>query len=171
MSGVIVLGIGHTMRGDDAVGIAVVEKWAEENPHLGNHALVKIAYEPLPGLALLDHISGYDVAILVDAVLGGPGVSPGSLLYLTPEDLSGFTRGTGSAHGWGVAETLELGRTLKQADMPEKVIILGIGGKQVEIGEDMSPEVAQVVPQAVSTLEQLVQTALMESDINRNEVS
>lgn len=171
MKGVIVLGIGQLLRGDDAIGVTVVEEWADWYPEWSKHPLVATAFEPLPGLALLDHISGYTTAILVDAVLGGPGVDPGALLYLTPEDLDGFTRGIGSAHGWGVAETLKLGQALGMADLPEKIIILGIGGIQVEIGAPLSPEVAQVIPQAATTLDYLVQTALIESDIMLNEVS
>ncbi len=171
MKAVLVLGIGQTLRGDDAIGVKVVETWAKAYPEWAHHPLVDTAFEPLPGLALLDHIAGFEVAILVDAVLAGPGAAPGSLLHLTPDDLADFDRGAGSAHGWGVAETLKLGKTLGKAEMPNKVLILGIGGRQVEIGADLSPEVASAIPGAVAELHQLVQGALKESEITLKEVS
>ncbi|MBN2045634.1 MAG: hydrogenase maturation protease [Anaerolineales bacterium] len=160
MKRLIIIGIGQELRGDDAVGIAVVREWAVEYPKKLASPQIEVDFLPLPGLALLDHISGFETAILVDAVLGGPGVRPGSLLNLSPEDLVSFTRGTGSAHGWGVAESLRLGRTLKQEDLPEKIIILGIGGKQVDLGAKISPEVAEAIPEAVQMLDHVVEEIL-----------
>jgi hydrogenase maturation protease len=160
MPGLIIIGIGQTMRGDDSVGMCVVKDWEQQYPETAAHVLVSISFQPLPGLGLLDQLSGYETAILVDAVLGGPRISPGSLLYLGPEDLASFTRGTGSAHGWGVAESLKLAETLKRKDIPEQITILGVGGQQVDIGADLSPEVADALPDAVEALNRLVQNWL-----------
>ena len=150
------IGIGQDLRGDDAVGMAVVRQWAADNPQKLASRQIEVDTIPLPGLGLLDQISGYQTAILVDAVLCGPGVDAGALFRLSPDDLADFTRGTGSAHGWGVAESLKLGRTLKMENLPEKIILLGIGGKQVDVGAGMSPEVAAAIPEAVLMLDQLV---------------
>ena len=152
-----IIGIGQMMRGDDAVGLWVVDAWAEKYHLTATYPLISVDYQPLPGLALLDQISGCQQVILVDAVLDGPEVVPGVSLQLGAGDLACFNRGTGSAHGWGVAESLRLAETLGRKDMPEKLIILGIGGKQVELGEDLSPEVAASVPAAVEALNQLVE--------------
>lgn len=160
MAGIIIIGIGQTLRGDDAAGVTVVETWAAQHTERLASSQVDAVQLPLPGLSLLDRISGYEYAILVDAVLGGPGVSPGSLLFLSPQDLSAFTRGAGSAHGWGVAESLKLAETLGREDMPKEIDILGIGGKQVEVGAPLSPEVAAALPEAVTALDQLVQRRL-----------
>jgi hydrogenase maturation protease len=138
----------------------VVETWATQYPERLASSQVDTVQLPLPGLSLLDRISGYEYAILVDAVLGGPGVSPGSLLFLSPQDLPAFSRGAGSAHGWGVAESLKLADTLGREDMPEEIVILGIGGKQVEVGKLLSPEVAAALPEAVTALDQLIQRRL-----------
>lgn len=155
MSDLIVIGIGQDLRGDDAVGVLIVRKWAAEFSKLAS-PWIKVDTIPLPGLNLLDQIRGFQTAILVDAVLGGPGVEPGKIFVLTPDDLTDFTRGTGSAHGWGVAESLKLGRTLKQEGLPENIFILGIGGKQVDVGAGLSPEVVAVIPEAVQMVEKLI---------------
>ena len=90
-------------------------------------------------------------------MLGGPGVSPGALLQLTPKDLAGFTGGAGSAHSWGVAESFQLAEVMGDRDLPDQITILGIGGKQVQLGAEMSPEVAEVIPEAVALLDRLVE--------------
>ncbi len=156
MPGVIVIGIGQIFRGDDAAGPAVVEAWRRQRLEALQDPLVSVAITPLPGLALLDQISGFEKAILVDAVLGGPGVSPGSLLLLDPEDLAEFSSEANSSHGWGVAETLKLAETLGRQDMPEEIIIIGIGAAQVELGAGLSPQVADAIPAAVEMLGRLV---------------
>jgi hydrogenase maturation protease len=148
------------MRGDDAVGVQVVEAWSRQHAQTAAHPLVHISFEPLPGLALLDQLSGFQAAILVDAVLGsadGTGVPSGALFHLDPGDLASFTRGTGSAHGWGVAESLKLAEAMGREDMPETITILGVGGKQVEIGAGLSPEVESALPEAVAALNRLVE--------------
>lgn len=157
MKKTIIIGIGQHLRGDDAVGVRVVEGWAAQHPKILSSPQVEVALIPLPGLALIDRISGFEYAVLVDAVLGGPGVSPGSLLCLTPDDLSSFSRGTASAHGWGVAESLALAETLKIEGLPAEIKILGIGGKQVGVGAGLSPEVEAVIPEAVQRLDQILQ--------------
>ena len=157
MTGLKIIGIGQMMRGDDAVGLWVVDAWAEKYHQTVSHPLVSVDYQPLPGLALLDQISGCQQVILVDAVLEGPGIQPGAPLHLAPEDLASFHRGSRSAHGWGVAESLKLADTLGRKDMPEEIIILGIGGEQVDLGADLSPEVAASMPRIVEALNQLVE--------------
>jgi hydrogenase maturation protease len=96
------------------------------------------------------------MAVLVDAVLGGPGVEPGSLLLFNPEELESFTSAAGSAHGWGVAETLKLAKALKREDIPSKLKVLGIAAAQVDLGAEMSPEVKGAVPAAVEKLQEIV---------------
>ena len=153
----IVIGIGQQMRGDDAAGVQVVQRWAAQHPERLSVSHVEMALTPLPGLGLLDQLSGYQYAVLVDAVLGGPGVSPGALLQLTPKALAGFTGGAGSAHSWGVAESFQLAEVMGDRDLPDQITILGIGGKQVQLGAEMSPEVAEVIPEAVALLDRLVE--------------
>lgn len=157
MAKLIVIGIGQQMRGDDAAGVQAVQKWAAQYPERLSGSQVEMALTPLPGLGLLDQLSGYDGAILVDAVIGGPGVTPGGLLQLTPKDLAGFSRGAGSAHGWGVAESFQLAEVMGLDEIPDWIKILGIGGVQVQLGAKLSPEVADAIPKAVAALDRLVE--------------
>jgi hydrogenase maturation protease len=158
----VVIGVGQTLRGDDSVGPVVVEAWTEKYPQTAQDPRVTVEVCNLPGLGLLDFLIGLEKAILVDAVLGGPSVSPGSLLHFCPSDLESFSPASGSAHGWGVAETLKLAETLQMEDIPEQINILGIAAAQVELGAEMSPEVENAIPAAVEKLQEMVVELLAE---------
>ena len=144
------------MRGDESAGVKVVQLWAAQHPERLVSPQVEMALIPSAGLGLLDRISAFEFAILVDAVLGGPGVSPGSLLYLTPDDLTGFTGPGVSDHSWALADAFQMAAVMGDKDLPGKLTILGIGGSQAEIGATLSPVVADIVPEAAASLDRLV---------------
>ncbi len=146
------------MRGDDEVGLEIVRRW--QKSHGADHPEYTIEAETAesPGLTLLGHIAGLDAAILVDAVQSG--APPGTLHKLTEEDLLNFGEGTGSAHGWGAAETLSLGRQLSPDDLPERIFIIGVEAVQFNLGEGLSPAVEASIPKAINMINQLIQELL-----------
>jgi len=115
----------------------------------------------LPGLDLLDYLDGMDAAVLVDAVQS-PAL-PGSLHRLALEDALSFTPDAQSAHGWGVAETLQLGRALYPSLAKCRLILIGLAGKGFEMGTKLSPEVEAALPQVVEMIQQEVCRLLNES--------
>jgi hydrogenase maturation protease len=153
-----ILGIGQSLRGDDEVGLEIVRRW--RNTHGADYPHISIEAETAesPGLSLLGLIAGLDAAILVDAVQSG--APPGTLHKLTQEDLLDFGEGTGSAHGWGAAETLSLGRQLSQEDLPERIFIIGVEAVQFELGEGISPAVEASIPKAIDMINQVIQELL-----------
>ena len=156
----VAIGIGQSLRADDGVGPMVVEAWAAMYPETAQDPRLDVKLCALPGLALLDFLSGFEMAILVDAVLGGPNIEPGSLLLFNPKDLETFSSGAGSAHGWGVAETLKLAETLGRDDLPKQIRIIGIAAVQLDLGLEMSPEVQSAIPAAVEKLQKIVMEML-----------
>lgn len=77
----------------------------------------------------------------------------GTVHLLLPAQLSEYDRGTGSAHGWGVAETLALGYQLYPEDMPDQVTLIGIEGKNYQPGDPLSEAVKKSLKQVVELLE------------------
>jgi hydrogenase maturation protease len=152
----VAIGVGQSLRGDDGVGPEILQAWAALYPELSQDPRISVELCAVPGLALLDFLSGFEMAILVDAVLGGPSVVPGSLLLFNPEDLKTFSSPAGSAHGWGVAETLKLAETLGREDIPKNINILGIAVDQFELGAEMSSKVKAAIPAAVEKLQAMV---------------
>ena len=147
----LILGIGQSLRGDDGAGLAAVKRWQSRFPARASDPELRVECLELPGLALLDYFTGIDQVLLVDAVRSG--ASPGTLHLLAEKDLSDFRPGSVSAHGWGVAETLALGRKLHAEKIPAQVAILGIEAGALALGGGLSPEVAGVLDQAAGMIE------------------
>ncbi len=154
-----VIGIGQSLRGDDAAGLSAVRLWVETCPAQVSHPRVHVELAELPGVGLLNLLEGARSAILVDAVQSG-GI-PGTVYRLNEDQLESFAHGSASAHGWGVAETLSLGRQLAPASLPVELIMIGIEAAQLDLGETLSPEVGSSLPEVARLIEQFVNTALL----------
>jgi hydrogenase maturation protease len=152
----LVLGIGQSLRGDDAAGLAAVRVWQQSYPQSAQKVLVELC--ELPGLALLDRLESFRAAILVDAVHAG--ATPGRLYCLGPDELSAFTSDAQSAHGWGVAETLALGRSLYPWLAKCRLSLIGIAGAQFDLGAGLSPAVQAALMEAAASIEKEIQSLL-----------
>ncbi|MFH1908114.1 MAG: hydrogenase maturation protease, partial [Chloroflexota bacterium] len=103
---IIVIGTGQSLRGDDDAGLEAVRQWQATFPQTVSRREIRVETVELIGLGLLDLLVEVEAAILVDAVHSS--APPGALHRLGPHEVSAFTLDAQSAHGWGVAETLQL---------------------------------------------------------------
>jgi len=149
-----VIGIGQSLRGDDAAGLEAVRLWQERYQANIDRTNLQVELAELPGIGLLNLLEGTSIIILVDAVHSN--AKAGTIHVLSEDQLEAFSDGAGSAHGWGVAETLSLGHKLMPASMPEKLWLIGIEAGHLLLGEALSPEVESVLPEAADLIEQLV---------------
>lgn len=154
-----IIGIGQSLRGDDAAGLSAVRLWIETFHAESLPRGVQVELAELPGLGLLNMLEGTRLAILVDAVRSGG--RAGTIHLLTQGQLDNFNEGSGSAHGWGVAETISLGRQLSLTNLPTELILIGIEAGQVDLGEKLSPDVASSLPEVVRMIEQYISAALL----------
>jgi hydrogenase maturation protease len=150
---ILVVGIGQSLRGDDAAGLEAVSRWQQQYPQGAEKVRVELC--ELPGLALLDMLEGMDAAVLVDA-LHDPGVTPGMLLQLEMDELAAFNSADRSAHGWGVAETLTLGLSLHPELAHCRIHLIGIAGAQFDLGAAISPQVQASLDEAARSIAELV---------------
>jgi len=146
---ITIIGIGQSLRGDDAVGLTAVQLWQDTHPATAKKVRVQLVENP--GLGLINLLEDADVAILVDAVHSG--ALPGIIHTLKEDDLAAFLDGTDSAHGWGIAESLTLGRQLYSESLPDQILIIGIEIGQIELGEGISSTIMDVLPDAVHTIQ------------------
>jgi hydrogenase maturation protease len=153
---ILILGIGQSLRGDDAAGLEAVQLWQAQHPDSAAQAQVELS--ELPGLALLDLLEGMDAAILVDAVQTS--APAGTVIRLGPDELASFTPEAGSAHGWGVAETLQLGRSLYPSLADCRISLIGIEAGPMDMGADLSPQVQAALIGAATMIEKEVQDLL-----------
>lgn len=149
-----VIGIGQSLRGDDAAGLSAVLFWQDTYEHVAHRRHVQVELAELPGIGLLNLMEGAACAILVDSIRSG--ARAGTIQLLTPDQLETIGAGAGSAHGWGVAEALALGQRLVPESMPLEIRILGIEAGDLTLGQKLSPEVEMALPEAARLIEQLV---------------
>jgi hydrogenase maturation protease len=149
-----VIGIGQSLREDDAAGLKAVRLWQKKYLSTRKRLNIQVELAELPGIGLLDILEGVGTAILVDAVHSG--AKPGTIHILFSDQLSAFQDGAGSAHGWGVAETIALGQKLMPATMPKKLIVVGIEAEKLSPGTSLSRGVKLALVEAARLIEQLV---------------
>ena len=150
---ILILGIGQSLRSDDGAGLAALHHWEETFPITASNASISASEIELPGLELLNLLEGFDAAILVDAVQST--AKPGTIYQLKEADILGFSEAHQSAHGWGVAETLQLARKL-DIDLPRYILLIGIEGENFSPGISLSQsvifaldDVAQVIEDSI----------------------
>lgn len=138
------LGLGQDLGGDDAVGLHVVRA-------LRRRGLA--AREVADASALLALLEDGERVVLVDAVVGGG--APGTVLQLDSGALRTDVTPL-SSHGVGVAEALELGRTLYGEEAVARVTIVAIVIDPANTrGEGLSSEVFAAVDAAAALAHQL----------------
>ena len=136
---VLVAAIGNPDRGDDGFGPAAARRLrARVVPG------VEIIERRADLLALIEDWSGFPFVVIVDAMasIGEPGRIHRVDLTDNPLPLSFAHR---SSHGLGVAETVELARSLGR--LPERLVAYLVEGEQFEPGASLSPMVARAVEQ------------------------
>jgi hydrogenase maturation protease len=141
-SGVVVLGLGNPLRGDDAAGLRVaeaVERLLQERPIPG----VAVRTSTRAGLEAIDLLTGFARAIVIDC-LAATDPLPGRTRRLTVDECPGSARLVG-AHDLSLRDAFDLARVTGHA-MPDEVEIYGIeAGDTLAIGEGLSPDVEAAV--------------------------
>jgi len=140
----LLIGVGNPFRSDDGVAGAVIRRIHGEHP-----AAVQLLEETGDGAELLDAWKGANTVILIDAVQSG---APSATLYrfdAHAEKLPVWFSHC-STHAFGVAEAIELGRTL--GELPPQLIVYAIEGLNFSPGIELSPEIAEVVPHVAARI-------------------
>ena len=152
------IGVGNEWRGDDAAGLLVARRLqADPQPR------VEVVECRGTATAVLEAWKDAAGVIVVDAVVSGG--APGAI-YRFDAHRGGmplaFSRSP-SSHGWGVAEALALGQVLRE--LPPRVIIYGIEGKNFGPGQEVSLEVAAAIPEAARRIRAEIQGWLGEESL------
>ena len=142
---VAVIGIGNAMRGDDGIGPCTIGRLASTITREGVE-LIAIDGE---ATRLIDVWRDRHLAVVIDAVIGNS--VPGSVRRIEPgvQGLPGWSAGT-SSHAAGLAEAVELGRTLDR--LPRRLVVFGVEAADMTLGAGLSPEVAAAVPDRKSVV-------------------
>jgi len=133
----LIIGCGNRQRGDDGAGILAAERLRA----LGIDA------ETCSGESseLMELWNGSNDVIVIDAVVTGAELGAVHLWDAHHALPSGKV--SCSTHGFGVAEAIELSRSLDC--LPKRLSVYGIEASRFEIGGELSPEVERAIDAVV----------------------
>jgi hydrogenase maturation protease len=143
----LILGVGSPLRGDDGVGIQVVEMLKEQD--LPEDVLLLDA--GTPGFGIVDLLQDWAQAgggqvTIIDAV--SMGEMPGDWRRFTPEEVRLIASGEQlSLHQIDLAGSLALADAV--GVLPEKLVIYGMEPACTDWKLGLSPEVSAGVPELV----------------------
>jgi len=138
----VILGLGNDLLGDDGIGLVAAEALhGLEGPEISVRSTAQA------GLYLLEHLQGFDDAIVVDSVIGD---SPGTIRELQGSDVRAVS--VPSAHYAGLPEAMSLARA-SGLRVPGRLRIFGVEIAPAQcIGSAPSPRVAAALPRVVDTV-------------------
>jgi len=152
----LIVGLGNPILGDDGVGWKVAEEVCQQLPV---DESVAIGYLSLGGISLMEHLIGYDHAILIDAFASDDEV--GSIYMLQLKDLPNYSAfHIASAHDTSLENAVELGRSLG-AHLPKDIMVVAIATHPIQdFSSELSQRVAEAVPQAVQIVLDLLKQSV-----------
>ena len=136
-----IIALGNIHAQDDGAAIVAAKQLASE---------MQVVLAGRPGATLLDLLAGTDPVVVADVVRSG---LPGGEIVCYP--LSALTEGVIpdvqlSSHGFGPAETLQLGSALGRTLPPGYFV--GIEGERFGVGQDLSPPVLMAMNNFVDAI-------------------
>ena len=146
----LILGLGNPILSDDGVGVRVAEAVQAALPP---DAPVETDEACVGGLELLERLLGYRRVFLIDALHPGSG-RPGEIHRLSLNDLRAIspTQHSASAHDTSLVTAWDMARRM-DLPLPDEVVIYAIEVENIsDFGEELTPMVAQAVPQVVQAI-------------------
>jgi len=113
----VVVGVGNPLMGDDAAGLETARLVAAAAP-----PEVELRESEAGGLELLDLLEGFDRAVVVDAMAGGPGEA-GEVVEVELAASPG--KAGASGHSFGLLEGMEICRRMG-LKMPSEVRVFAV---------------------------------------------
>ena len=142
---VLILGLGNPLRGDDGIGLRVIEALNRRGLPEGAAALDA----GTGGLDLLQILEGWERAIIIDAA--DVGREPGQFVRFTPDEARFVgSQDAMSPHNAGLAEVLALADAVGQP-LPE-MVIFGVQPARIGWGEGLSKAVEATLPALVDAV-------------------
>lgn len=142
-----ILGVGNTLRGDDALGPEFISRLRGKLPK--NVKLIDGGVAPENFIGHIRQFKPTHVLLIDAASFGG---KPGEMRLISPEHISGVALSTHSIPLHILADLI--GRCVGA-----KVMLLGVEPKSLNLGENLSPEVRESVELGSKILIEAVNSA------------
>lgn len=150
----VVIGLGNPILTDDSVGIKVSrvirDLLTDQHEITQGSDTIDVKEVYAGGIRLMDAMTGYDQACVVDAMMTGR-FKPGEVTEFDLDKLCG-TRNMVCTHDTNLSTALALGRMLN-IHLPSTIKIWGVEAFDVtSFGEQLTDEIERAVPVAVNAI-------------------
>ena len=150
MKKTLILGVGNYILSDDGLSVHVLERLQAD------HSIpedIQMIDGGTCGLDLLQYLEGVSNLIIIDAIKTRNG-TPGSIIRLDGDQIPAYLSLKISPHDIGLPDLLA---TAKLRDLyPERIVVFGIQPASLELGVDLSPEVAAKVEDLIELIQKEV---------------
>ena len=143
---IIVIGYGNPLRGDDGVGVKIIQKL--ENMNFPEH--IKIIDGGISGIDMLMDIGEFKKLIIIDSIIGGG--KEGALYRMTPTAFLKIEDAVLSTHGLSWISFLKSKVESGVKDCWSNVIFYGIEIKNTIMGTELSPKIAHKIPDYINSI-------------------
>lgn len=144
MDKVLVIAIGNRNRGDDGVGLIIGKTLKElRDPS------IEVVESDGELTALLEWLGSQSRVIIVDA-WNAPSQKLAYMRWDVSKDALPARLSGASSHVVGIAQAIELARALER--LPRKLVVFGVLGRNFEMGEGLSPDVVEKIPDVVQAI-------------------
>jgi len=141
---VCVIGVGNPFRGDDSIGLRVVQTLRERTPEAA--LFFEVSGE---AIALMEAFAEKNTVLLIDAAQTGAAAGTLHRFDASQQPLpSSLLRY--STHLLSVPDALEMARALDR--LPEKIIVYGIEGTHFDTSESLSPALESSLESVVNQI-------------------
>lgn len=155
MKKTLILGVGNYLMSDDGLSVHVLERLQAD------HFIpdeIQMIDGGTCGLDLLQYLEGVSNLIIIDAVKTRDGI-PGSIIRLDGDQIPAYLSLKISPHDIGLPDLLA---TAKLRDLyPEKIVVFGIQPASLELGVELSPEVASKVEALIELIKKEVTQSIL----------
>jgi hydrogenase maturation protease len=139
---VLVLGLGNILFQDEGLGVRAVEQLSETYPLPDT---VRCLDGGTLGLDLLAYFTANSRILILDAIQAG--LPPGHLVRLEGSDIPAALAQKMSMHQLGLQDLLAT--SALRGTLPERVVLWGMQPAQIDWGIELSPPVAQALPELI----------------------
>ena len=137
---IVILGIGNVLLNDEGIGVKVIEYLQR---HYEFPEEVELVDGGTGGIGLLEFVEKADILIVIDAINGGE--PPGTVYKFSGKELPRSVVERLSLHEVNFLDILDL--AAMRGNLPEKIVIIGVEPKSLEMEAILSPEVQAKIPE------------------------
>jgi len=140
MKKICVIGIGNPLRGDDGVGIVLLNKLMQKKNLLPKE--IDFIDGGIGGMNLLHVIVQYDIVFIIDAVQLNS--KPGSFRIFTADEIELYKKtNCFSTHIDQLSQVIQISKQL--GELPKQFFIFGVQPKDISFRLDLTKEVKEKI--------------------------